>query len=104
MRPLDMVVDAISGAGYNISTAFEDLVFVEHSEFLVKFSDRPMELILYTNKAMSDAEQRIVLKRVQLNASGHGIKIVDGGCFALEKKDNSPETLVHFYTSEELKA
>lgn len=48
-RELGLVREALSGAGMDLSYAFEDLVFLSHNGFLLQFTDWQREILIHTN-------------------------------------------------------
>lgn len=62
-RELGLVREALEGAGMDLSYAYEDLVFLDHTSFLLQFTDWGRELLVHTNV---EADERSILGAIAL--------------------------------------
>ena len=96
-RPLGEIIDIVSVTGLDVSYAYEDLVFSEHSVFIIKFDDTIKDsLHLYFNSdcdyhVASDIEQKLIKACVE-----KGMNLILKGSFKLKPNENSQEIEISF--------
>ena len=96
-RPLGEIIDMVSATGLDVSYAYEDLVFSEHSVFIIKFDDSIKDsLHLYFNTdcdddVACDIEQKLIKASME-----KGIDLILKGSFELKSKENSQEIEIAF--------
>ena len=97
-RPLGIAKEIINTTGLDVTYAYDDLVFVEHSPFLIQFDDdNPQNLKLYFNiDCEADAAEKL---EAQLTAAATAKKftIRKSGKFALKQKEDTEEFEVKFF-------
>jgi hypothetical protein len=96
-RPLWMVEKLVGLLNMEITYAYDDLVFVEHSNILFQFDEDDHELLrLYVHKdAAVSGEPEIVGKLFSL-AEENAIRIKRAGNFYLNEKKESEEIDIVF--------
>ena len=55
-KPLGKITALLADLGLEVTYAYDDLVFVQHSAFLLQFTDKRNLLKLYTNSACDPKE------------------------------------------------
>jgi len=97
-RPLGIAKEIINTTGLDVTYAYDDLVFVEHSPFIIQFDDdNPQNLKLYFNiDCEADAAQRL---ETQLTAAAEAkaFTIRNSGKFEMKQKEGVEEFEVRFY-------
>lgn len=83
LKPLGMVKTIVEEAGMSISYAYEDLVFLEHSSFLLQFTDNKREVKVHVNSAADEAAVRGDIARLQEVALRYGMAFVCDGLYTL---------------------
>ena len=97
-RELGEIIDMIATTGLDVSYAYEDLVFSEHSVFIIKFDDtKKKSLHLYfNNDCDDDAAGEIKQKLIQASTE-KGLDLVLKGSFRLNQKESTEEIEVAFF-------
>lgn len=97
-RPLGIAKEIINTTGLDVTYAYDDLVFVEHSPFLIQFDDdNPQNLKLYFNiDCEVDAAERL---EAQLTAAARtkAFTIRNSGKFELKQKEGVEKFEVRFF-------
>lgn len=83
LKPLGMVKTIVEEAGMDISYAYEDLVFLEHSSFLLQFVDNDLEMKVHVNSEADEVTVRGDIARLQDIALRHGMEFVCDGLYTL---------------------
>jgi hypothetical protein len=65
-RPLGKITAILTDLGLEVTYAYDDLVFVQHSAFLLQFTDTPNELKLFTNSECDPVEANTVASSIVL--------------------------------------
>ena len=99
-RPLSDVKMILEDAGTDVSYAFDDLIFVEHTAYLLQFDDENQaNLKIYFNTEISDeqaqAEERKLLPLVRKRK----MSLTNVGKFSLKQKEDSEEIDILFFPS-----
>lgn len=87
-RPLGLVTALLADCGLEVTYAFDDLVFVQHSAFLLQFTDEPKSLKMYIN---TESEQPIAEQVGQKIIDAHAEKafsIMLAGKFIITENDD----------------
>lgn len=58
LKPLGIIKDMLDGIGFEITYAYDDLIFIEHNAFLLQMGKSPEDIWLYFNTD-STMEKRI---------------------------------------------
>lgn len=96
-KPLGKVMKLASEAGFDVTYAFDDLVFSEHSLFIIRFdSENNERLYLYFN-ADCDSNTEKEVKKILINASvDENLHMTYAGKFKLSQKDKTEEIDIEF--------
>jgi hypothetical protein len=96
-RPLGIVRDLVQSIGFDISYAYDDLVFSDNSVFILRFDDEVQEkLYLYFNSDCNPKESEIITKRLIAEGKTVGLNITKTGLFTLKQLDNKEEIEIKF--------
>lgn len=98
LYPLYKVEALLKEAGYEISYAYDDLVFINHSKILIQFSSRAdHELILHIHKTCDQEEQDQIFSDLYGLAKKQGTELVAGELFDFHKADEPDNVTIQFY-------
>lgn len=96
-RPLGEVRDIVQATGMDISYAYEDLVFSEHSVFILRFADEATKkLYLYFNSQCIEPEAAALTQKLIDAANITGFEIVNAGKFTLTQPSEIEEIEIEF--------
>jgi len=99
-RPLSDVKMMLEDAGFEVSYAYDDLVFVNHTAYLVQFDDEnSSNLKLYFNAEIEEAQALAETKKLQPYAGSRKITLTTAGKFKLEQKADTEEIEILFFPS-----
>ena len=96
-RPLGEVRDIVQATGLDISYAYEDLVFSDHSVFILRFADEATKkLYLYFNSACIEPEANALTEKLITAGKGMGFEILKAGSFTLTQASEIEEIEIKF--------
>ena len=96
-RPLGKVMEIASATGLDITYAFDDLVFSEHSIFIIRFDkEQDDKLHLYFNRDCEEKTATEIKQKLVEKSNSQNIIISEGGKFMLKPKDESEEIEIEF--------
>ena len=90
-RPLGKITAILADCGFEVTYAYDDLVFIEHSAFMMQFTDDPAILKIFRHvdcepEAGGEAEKTILEKHAEA-----GISILPSGQYSIT--ENEDETI-----------
>jgi hypothetical protein len=90
LRPLGTVMELVESLGHEVTYAYEDLVFIEHNDFLLQFTLEPDTLDLFFNTECSAEESGTLAAKMLTEASNRGLTIRHKGTYTMnEAPDNT---------------
>jgi len=96
-RPLGKIGNIIQTAGFDMSYAYDDLVFSDHSVFILRFdAQKDTDLHLYFN---TDCDKKEVLRfeqKLKASAKTEGFAISSTGSFSIEQLEGKEELEIKF--------
>ncbi len=97
-RPFSEVKMILEEAGTDVSYAYDDLVFAEHTAYLIQFDDKnKSNLKIYFNTDLHELEAVSLTKKLTLLAANHKMTITPAGKFSLKQKDETEEIDISFF-------
>jgi len=97
-RPLGKVRELVQAIGFDVSYAYDDLVFSDHSLFILQFDDKNVQKIkLFFNSDCVASEAYRVEQLLVMEARVAGLDIELKGRFSLNQKEGTEELEVKFY-------
>lgn len=90
-KPLGKITAILADLGLEVTYAYDDLVFVQHSAFLLQFTDAPNVLKLFTNSECDPFEANSVASNIVLAFHKGGFIANPSGKYSLTQ--NEDETL-----------
>ena len=99
IRPLGKVKELVESIGLDISYAYDDIVFSDHSLFILQFNDNnPNLLTLYFNIDCEEEEQASVQSKLIMAAKSFGLTIQYKSTFALTQVENEENLQIEFHS------
>lgn len=96
-RPLGEVRDIVQATGLDISYAYEDLVFSDHSVFILRFADESTKkLYLYFNTECIEREANALTQKLITAGKVTGFEILKAGSFKLTQASEIEEIEITF--------
>ena len=103
LRPLGLVKEMLNKCGLEITYAYDDLVFVEHSLFIVRFNDETPSLIeLFFNKDCEEKNKKEILDKLKKESKGTDISPNYRGTFKLEEDKKNENLKITFLEEKSL--
>lgn len=97
-RPLGKVMEIASSTGLEITYAFDDLVFSEHSIFVIRFDKEHEDIVyLYFNVDCEEEIARELYKTLKDASDKHQLKLYEMGTFNLQPNDEVEEIEIEFF-------
>jgi len=90
-KPLGKITAVLADLGLEVTYAYDDLVFVQHSAFLLQFTDLPATLKLFTNSECIPEEANDTASSMVLEFDKAGFALEPSGKYTLSQNDG--ETL-----------
>lgn len=90
-RLLGKITAVLSELGLEVTYAYDDLVFVQHSAFLLQFTDDPAKLKLFINTECDPKEANQIAANMVLAFDRAGFDVTPAGRYFLTP--NEDETL-----------
>ncbi|WP_269522995.1 hypothetical protein [Coraliomargarita parva] len=96
LRPLYLVNELAQAVGQEVTYAYDDLVFISHSEVLVQFNDDE-SLNLYLHKDLDEALYGSTKAKYEITAKEQGTPLYYKGRFSMETKEGKEEINLEFF-------
>lgn len=90
-RPLGKITARLADMGLEVTYAYDDLVFVQHSAFMIQFTDDSTKLKLFINTECDPAVANDVAANIVLAFDKDGIDVTPAGRYFITP--NEDETL-----------
>ncbi|MBN2685276.1 MAG: hypothetical protein JXR40_08345 [Pontiellaceae bacterium] len=87
-RELGKITAILADLGLEVTYAYDDLVFVQHSAFLLQFTDEPNVINLFTNTDCNPEEANEVVATLVLEFSKGGFVATPSGKYTLSQNDD----------------
>lgn len=88
-KPLGKITAILADLGLEVTYAYDDLVFVQHSAFLLQFTDEPATLKLFINADCDSAEANSIASDIVLACDRAAFTIEPTGRYTLAQNDDS---------------
>lgn len=97
VRPFDLVKEMMNVCGVDISYFYDDLIFSDHSMFIIQFVDKSPELLkLYINRDMDHGKQVDMKDYLFREAEKRGFIMMDEGRYYLTDNPETQEVSIHY--------
>ncbi len=88
IKPLGKITALLADLGLEVTYAYDDLVFVQHSAFLLQFTENPTDLKLFTNTECEPEEAASAVKKIIDSHAEAGFSIVPSGQYTISANDD----------------
>lgn len=92
-RPLGIVKELIEALGHEITYAYDDLVFIGHNDFLLRFGNENSAVDLFFNTECETAEADDIAARLLPEAGNYGLTINRKGTYTMEEAPDNNLTI-----------
>lgn len=97
LRPLGIAKEIIQATGLDVTYTYDDLVFIEHSPFIIQFNDKnPKNLKLFFNRECEEDAARKIEEQLNNAAAEREFSITLSGEFEMKQKKGSDEIEIKF--------
>ena len=87
-KPLGLITALLADLGLEVTYAYDDLVFVQHSAFLLQFTDEAKSLKMYINTECEPAVAEEVEKQIIEGHAEKSFSVLSAGQFTITENDN----------------
>ncbi len=87
-RPLGEITALLADLGLEVTYAYDDLVFVQHSAFILQFTDDPAQLKLFINTECEPAEANNVAVHIVTEFDKADFTVMPVGRFFLTPNED----------------
>jgi len=100
-RAIGPIMNAVNEAGFQVTYAYDDLLFVEHSDVLIQFDDSVAQgFNLFFHKELPQERREQIKKRFNEVIKDTEMKIAFAGHFTMHDKPGSQEFNIVFNEKE----
>ena len=97
LRPLGKVREIVQSCGLDISYAYDDLIFSDHSVFILQFNDNQEDVLsLYFNSDCNLSEAKELESKLTIAAKIGGFRIKHEGSFKISQNEEAEELRIEF--------
>ncbi|MBM3162672.1 MAG: hypothetical protein FJZ79_05010 [Chlorobi bacterium] len=86
LRPLGTIMQLLEELGHEVTYAYEDLVFVNHSDFLLQFGETGSVLNLFFNSECPKREADLIEESLIPAADRKGLSITTKGRYTINEQ------------------
>lgn len=96
-RSLPLVEELIKTTGLTMTYPYDDLVFVEHNPFLLRFNDSNInQIFLHFNKDCLLDDKKKILTAIKHKAHKLGVSVIEKGLYNMVQIENTEEIQLKF--------
>lgn len=97
LRSLPIAEQIIKSTGLNMTYPYDDLVFVEHNPFLLRFNDeKPEQIFIHFNKDCYAEDKQKMLNSMERKAFKLGVSLLEKSHYTMKQEDGSEEITLEF--------
>ncbi len=98
LRPLGEIIEVLEKIGFAVSYAFDDLIFIEHSHFMLRFDEENVRTLhFYAHDTTEENKQQELYHSIANQFDTIACTIVDAGTFNLKENKENENLDIHFY-------
>lgn len=103
LRPLGKIMQALEDAGHPVTHAYDDLVFVDHMPFLLRFdAENAQQLYFYGHKDWDSSENNGFFQTASSALKSISCELIKQGRFELAENTKEEESIdITFYDEAE---
>jgi len=87
LKKLGVVKNIVESVGMGIGHAYDDLVFLDHNAFLLRFSDEEDTVIIHCNSKADKAALKEATAILKDAAKAHEMTFIEGSDYLLSQAD-----------------
>lgn len=99
-RPLGTVLEILQLIGLDVIHQYEDMVFVSHNFFIIKFTQDDTHLDLYFNEDIEDEKAQRLMAQLEGVGELHGMVIKYKGAYAITENEDESVSVEFFDLSD----
>ncbi len=84
-KPLGKITAILADLGLEVTYAYDDLVFVQHSAFLLRFAHDPAEVDLFCHADCNELEADMAVEEIVRSGRAEGFVIRPRGTYTLSQ-------------------
>lgn len=97
-RPLGEILEIIQQIGFDISYAYDDLLFSEHNVFIIRFDQSGNKKVwLYFNEDCDIARRKSIGDQLKSAFLSKKVEIQHGGLFSVQQIEGKEELELKFF-------
>ena len=100
-RPYGTVVEMLQLIGLDVTHEYDDLIFVSHNLFILKFAEDATGMDLYFNEEIDEEKALELMAKLEAVGELHGLPIVYRGAFGLEENEDDTVSVSFFDLTDE---
>ncbi len=86
-RPLGHISAVLEKMGLEVTYAYEDIVYVSHSAFILQMGEKGEDVYFYFNIDSNEDDREEVVKQLTDAAVESGLNFIHNGLFEMTQKD-----------------
>ena len=99
-RPLPLAEQIVEATGLKVTYPFDDLVFIEHNPFLLRFDDENFDHIyVHFNVDCHEVDKMQLFDIMEKKAHSLGMKAISTGSYTMQQKEGVEEIEIVFSAS-----
>ncbi len=88
LPPLGIVKEIVEELGHEITYAYEDLVFIQHNDFLLQFRNDPPEIAIYVNTECDDSEADAIEHKLVPAGAARELSFIRKGTYTMDEDED----------------
>ncbi len=99
-RPLGLVTGIVERMGLGVTYSYDDLVFISHNAFLLRFGETGELLDVFFNHECPENEKESIVKQLSGYCEESGLTLTSKGTYALNENPNQTLSIKFFEDSD----
>ncbi len=87
-KPLGKITAILADIGLEVTYAYDDLVFIQHSTFMLQFTDDPAQLKLYHHVECNPEQAAEIEQTIKDALAKEGISALPSGQYSITENDD----------------
>jgi hypothetical protein len=92
-RALGVVAEIVESVGLDVSYAYEDLIFLEHPDAMLQFTDSAELVLVHINEEAEEENFAVLLSKIQKEAAKLSMIFRKGRCFRINQSGEETVTI-----------
>jgi hypothetical protein len=98
LKPLGIIKEMLDGIGLQITYAYDDLIFVEHTAFLLQMGESSKEVLLYFNTESANDKRNEITTLLQECGRQYRFQVNRKGTYSLVQNEEQKELQLQFFS------